>query len=116
MKTINLKGKEYAPVSERLKALHEEVAQLEGEDKHLRIETEVTLGENSVLVKATVTTYRGTFTGHSLGSFKNDKGVEKQESVAVGRALAFAGFTADGEIASYDEVKEFFEEKDNFGV
>ena len=35
------------------------------------------------------------------------KSFEKLESIAVGRALAFAGFSADGEIASFEEMEEY---------
>lgn len=36
-----------------------------------------------------------------------DKGFEKGQTIAVGRALAFLGYLASGEIASSEEMKEF---------
>lgn len=38
---------------------------------------------------------------------KDEKGYEKQETIAVGRALALLGYAASGEIASYEEMEEF---------
>lgn len=58
-------------------------------------------------------------TGHSMGEInKTDKSgksaekvFEKQESIAVGRALALLGYGADGEIASSEEMEEFLANK-----
>ena len=61
-----------------------------------------------VMFRAAVTTKKGTFTGHSFGKIGNkQKQFEKQETIAVGRALAFAGYLASGEIASYEEMSDF---------
>ena len=38
---------------------------------------------------------------------KAEKGYEKQETIAVGRALALLGYAASGEIASAEEMEEF---------
>jgi hypothetical protein len=38
---------------------------------------------------------------------------EKEETLAVGRALAFIGYATDGEIASFEEMENFLEHKDN---
>lgn len=105
MKTINLKGKDYAPVSARLEEIHKEIAN--ADDKNLSITTEVTFQEGYAYFKATIQCYRGTFTGHSFGQLKQEKALEKLETVAVGRALAFAGYLAGGEVASYDEIEKF---------
>lgn len=54
-------------------------------------------------------------TGHSMGEIggekKKEKVFEKQESIAVGRALALLGYGADGEIASSEEMEAFLEHK-----
>lgn len=110
MKTINLKGKEYAPVSARVEQFHKDHA--DGS-----ITTETTFVEGHVVVKATITFLQGddkvptirTFTGHAYGKVGIEKAFEKIETTAVGRALAFAGYLAGGEIASYDEMKNFEE-------
>jgi len=38
---------------------------------------------------------------------QTEKGYEKQETIAVGRALALLGYAASGEIASAEEMEEF---------
>ena len=103
MKTINLKGKEYAPVSER-------VGQLHSDYKEASITTNYDFKEGFVIFSALVKNERGEFTGHAFGKIGQEKAFEKIETTAVGRALAFAGYLAGGEIASYDEVKDFIEE------
>lgn len=100
MKTINLKGKEYAPVSERVSQFHKDHSKGS-------IETETTFSEGHLVVKATVTFDARGFTGHAFGKVQGEKAFEKLETTAVGRALAFAGYLAGGEIASYDEMEEF---------
>lgn len=100
MKTINLKGKQYAPVSARVEQFHTD-------HQDGSITTETTFAEGHVIVKATVSFGERVFNGHSYGTVKGEKAFEKLETTAVGRALAFAGYLAGGEIASYDEMQEF---------
>jgi len=106
MKTISLKGREYAPVSARVEQFHKDY----GDGS---ITTETTFSEGHVIVKATITFSASneaptrTFTGHSYGKVGTEKAFEKLETTAVGRALAFAGYLAGGEIASYDEMEAF---------
>lgn len=101
-------GAEYARVPERLKLFREDCP------KGV-IETEQKINEDgSVMFKATVFkdgTDRtvGSATGHSLGNTKGIKAFEKQETIAVGRALALLGYLASGEIASSEEMNEYFE-------
>lgn len=103
MKTINIKGKEYVPVSERVKEAHE--SKLE----NLDIKTEIlTNTEKNVVVKATVTTPFGEFTGHSQADWgagmMGKVALENAETSAIGRALGFAGFGIVDGIASADEI------------
>ena len=108
MKTINLKGKEYAPVSARVEQFHKDHS--DGS-----ITTETTFSDGHVIVKATITFGQSdagiptcrTFTGHAYGKVGTEKAFEKLETTSVGRALAFAGYLAGGEIASYDEMEAF---------
>ena len=91
-------GKEYKTVAERLE---------EAKDDILSINTEVLYIEPKVMVKATVTTKKGVFTGISAANpdkmIEEKTPVEVAETSAVGRALAFAGY-AGTEIASADEM------------
>lgn len=103
MKTINIKGKEYVPVVERVKEAHLQ-------DKDVSITTEVVEFGTRVSVKATVTFNGKTFTGHSQAEYKQgmmgDVALEVAETSAVGRALGFAGIGIDTGIASADEIRK----------
>lgn len=103
--TVKLQGGvEYAKVSTRLVEFHEDNAECS-------IETDVQFqtGENTwVVITAKVSCPRGQFVAHSMDTFKGkQKFLEKLETVAVGRALAFAGYMASGEIASFEEMDVF---------
>ena len=109
IKTVTLKGKEYAPVHERIKAFHDKY-------KQGSITTSYEFKEGYVIFKATVTplvdkneewTQERYFTGHAFGKVGTEKAFEKIESVAIGRALAIAGFGADGSIASFEEIQQW---------
>lgn len=49
------------------------------------------------------------FNGGSSGKVMDEKSYEKLETIAVGRALAFAGYLSDGEIASLEEMAKYEE-------
>ncbi len=104
MKTIKFHGKDYVPVNERVKAIHEDLA-----DVPFSIETELIVQAlPAVAFKATVTIGERTFTGHSAAN--PDKAIEKvspyevAETSAIGRALGFAGYGIEDSIASADEI------------
>lgn len=103
MKTINIKGKEYIPVVERVKEAH-------NLDKDVSIITDVVEFGTRVSVKATVTFKGKVFTGHSQAEYKDgmmgDVALEVAETSAVGRALGFAGIGIETGIASADEMRK----------
>ena len=107
IKTINLKGKQYAPVGERIKALHDEYTDA-------KIKTSYEFKDGWVIFKATLTPDISKperyFTGHSFGKVNAEKALEKLETVAIGRALAIGGFAPDGSIASAEEMQKFMEQ------
>jgi len=100
--TIAIHGKTYYPVASRLQMLHD------NNFERIEITTEVLFTEPVVVIKATVTTPMGIFTG--ISSANPAKSIEKAnpfevaETSAVGRALAFAGYGAIESIASADEM------------
>ena len=104
MKTINIKGKEYVPVVERVKEAH-------AQDKELSITTEI-IGDsaNRVVIKATVTFKGKTFTGHSQSEYgkglMGGVALEVAETSAIGRALGFANIGLLDGIASADEMRK----------
>jgi len=101
-------GADYAKVPARLKKFHELY-------KNGKIETEYNLTEAMICFKTKITPDTENperfFTGHSLGKLEKAKAFEKLETISVGRALAFLGLLADGDIASYEEMQEY--RKDN---
>ena len=104
MKTINIKGKEYVPVVERVKEAHKL-------DENVSITTEI-IAEvgNRVSVQATVIFKGKTFTGHSQAEYgkgmMGDVALEVAETSAVGRALGFANVGLVDGIASADEMRK----------
>ena len=100
---VNIHGKEYKTVAERLS----EVAS-DTKGKY-SLKTKVIGDVNgTVLIKATLELERGTFVGHAYeredaGYINKTSHVENCETSAIGRALASAGY-AGSEFASADEV------------
>ena len=104
LKTIKLQGKDYVQVNERLQYFNDTY-------KNGKIFTKPSMVEDAVYFKAVVTPDvdkpERTFTGHSFGNIKKEKALEKLETVAVGRALAFMGIGIVDSIASADEMQNF---------
>ena len=104
-KTVNIKGKEYVEVNERVKYFREEY-------KGWAIETEMLSNDEGVCVfKASIKDEAGVVkaVGHAYekesSSFINKTSyIENCETSAVGRALGFLGIGIDASIASSDEV------------
>lgn len=100
---INIHGKQYVTVAERVIAAHED-------SKFEKLETEVLSHEPLVVIKATVTVMGRSFTGISAAN--PSKSIEKMspyevaETSAVGRALGFAGFGVIEGIATADEMSK----------
>ena len=103
MKTINIKGKEYVPVVERVKEAHKL-------DQKVSITSEAINTDTRVIVKATVIFNGITYTGYSQAEW--GKGImggvalEVAETSAIGRALGFANIGLLDGIASADEMRK----------
>lgn len=110
--TIDLKGKAYAQVKDRIK-------EFRSENPNGLIETTPTVTPDSIIFKARIVKDKSNpasaeATGHSMAKFTEktiEKQFEKQETIAVGRALALLGYASDGEIASSDEMEAFLADK-----
>jgi hypothetical protein len=105
MKTINIKGKEYVPVVERVKEAHRL------NDDKLTIQTAIISNdEKRVVVKAEVMVNGRWYTGHSQAEWgKGMMGgvaLEVAETSAIGRALGFANIGLIDGIASADEMRK----------
>jgi hypothetical protein len=116
MKTVNIKGKEYVPVNERIKFFREN-------HKSLSIVSEI-LSDNDekVVIKASIIDSAGVVlaTGHAYeikgSSFINKTSyIENCETSAWGRVLGCFGIGIDDSIASSNEVRTAIEQqnKDN---
>lgn len=106
MKSINIKGKEYYPVVERVKEAHEI-----WKDEIFSIETEILSNTpERVVVVARVTVGDRVYKGHSQAEWgkgmMGNVALEVAETSAVGRALGFAGIGIDTGIASADEMRK----------
>lgn len=104
-------GAEYAYVADRLKQFREDCP-------NGLIETSPTIRENGQLMftarvlKDKSKPESAEATGHALGKNTGAKAFEKLETQAVGRALALLGYLASGDIASAEEMEEFYEYQD----
>lgn len=101
---IQIHGKTYFTVAERIQEFHEKFP-----DGSITTEIINTSDQELIRVKASVHLDGRLFTGHAeevRGSTQINKTnpLENCESSAVGRALAFLGLGADESIASADEV------------
>jgi len=101
--SVNIHGKEYITVAERVQEFHND-----SKNETVSIITELLPHPTQVIVRAIVTTNKGTFSGISAAN--PAKPIEKMspyevaETSAVGRALGFAGYGAVDSIASADEM------------
>lgn len=97
--SVNIHGKQYITVAERV--------QEAGKD-FVALETEVLQHSPVVVIKATVTTTKGVYSGISsanpLKAIEKTNPYEVAETSAVGRALGFAGYGIVEGIASADEM------------
>ena len=105
MKTINIKGKEYVPVVERVKEFH-----LQFPEGSIQTAIISEPSDTRVVVKATVYIGDKVFTGHSQAEWgKGMMGgvaLEVAETSAIGRALGFANIGLIDGIASADEMRK----------
>ncbi len=110
--TIDLKGKAYAQVKDRLKEFRHD-------NPNGLIETTPTFLDDGIMFKARILKDKADLTsaeatGHSFAKTTEkdkEKQFEKQETIAVGRALALLGYASDGEIASSDEMEAFLADR-----
>lgn len=98
---MNFIPKDYVSVATRVDQFHTD------HEKDISIDTVFTLQGDVACFKAIVKTKKGTFSGSSFGKLGREKAFEKLETVAVGRALAFAGYETRDGIASKEEMEVF---------
>ena len=110
VQTMNLQGQEYAKVPERLRLFREDCP-----NGSIKTEFKIdgdTLIFTAYILKDKADPNSADATGHSMAKMSNkQKEFEKQETIAIGRALAILGYLASGEVASSEEMEAFNEYK-----
>jgi hypothetical protein len=115
--TIKLQGKEYAQVAERVKKFREDFPNSKIITKNVFTETGGT--EFNTYVWRDRKDYisgdldSADSTGTARGATDKEKDFEKLETISVGRALALLGYLASGEIASFEEMENYYAEKES---
>lgn len=105
IKTVDIKGKDYAQVNDRVKAFRELCP-------NGAITTDILdMADGVVTMKATVYDEGGNILGTGLAQEKESSSfinktsyIENCETSAVGRALGFAGIGVDGSMCSAEEL------------
>lgn len=108
-KSVNIKGKEYVEVSERVKHFHDMYA-----DKAKSITTEILhyyQDKGLWVVRATVQVGDDVYTGlaqelEGVGMVNSTSALENAETSAIGRALGFLNIGVVDGIASVDEINK----------
>ena len=110
-KTISLQGKDYAQVHDRIKEFRTDCPNGSIETKPEMLDDGQMFFQATV-IKDLSDESSARATGSSYGKSTGTKSFEKNETIAVGRALAFLGYGADGAIASSEEMEDFFAYKE----
>lgn len=113
MKSINIKGKEYIPVNERVKEFRAKYPE------YTVLSEIVSLDENSVVMVARVYDPNGKVVANgyaqedrNASNINKTSYVENCETSAVGRALGMFGIGIDASMASADEVANAIERQE----
>lgn len=117
LKTINLQGKEYAQVAERVKTFREQFPNSKIITKNLLTEEGGTEFNTYIwrdrkdYISGDLNSADSTGTARSITG-KKDKDFEKLETISVGRALALLGYLSSGEVASFEEMETYYADKE----
>jgi hypothetical protein len=116
--TIKLQGKDYAQVSERVKQFRADYPNSKIITKQSMAVDMESQDFNAYIWRDRKDYISGDLdsadsTGTARGILKTQKDFEKLETIAVGRALALLGYLASGEIASFEEMEEFYAKKES---
>jgi len=114
LKTINIKGKEYVEVNERLIFFRKNYK------NHSLITDVIEKTDDTILIKATVLNENGVAIATGLAeevkgsTFINKTSyVENCETSAIGRCLGCLGIGIDNSVASYEEVANAIKQQSN---
>lgn len=121
MTKTDIKGSDYAPVNERIKAYRKVyptgsiITKIEEvKDDYVRIRVEVTDEQDRVIATGTASE---TLTGDAKKDYINKTSmIENCETSAAGRALGFAGFGVDKAVASAEDIERNKENSKRFEI
>lgn len=108
--TINLKGNDYATVPERLKRFREEHPNADIQSKpQWNPDGSLDFMTRIIVDQKDEYSAKGTGWAHySENELKQPKAYEKLQTISKGRALADIGYLNNGDIASTEELEEFY--------
>lgn len=102
---------EHAKVKDRLKAFWEDSPR--GKIETSSVKDSETITFKTFILADKSNEYSREATGHAQATLPlGEKDYEKLETISVGRALALLGYATDGEVASFEEMQDFLNEKD----
>ena len=105
MKTIEIHGKKYVTVNERVKYFRENFPNWVIKTKFLEVSSEYAICRTKIIDDRGLLVATGhAFEQKSTSGINKTSHVENCETSSVGRALAFVGIAIDGGIASLDEI------------
>lgn len=104
LKSIDIKGKAYSLINERVKYFKENVPDGVIRTELLNFNADMALFKAEIIVNGTVVSNGHAFEEKNSSFINKTSYIENAETSAIGRALAFYGIGIDASIASYDEV------------
>ena len=104
LKPMDIKGKQYIPVSERVKAFRALCPDGRIETELVKYEDAIIIMKTSVFVNDDLKATGWAKEVEGSSNINRTSALENCESSAVGRALGFMGIGVDTSIASYEEV------------
>lgn len=104
IKTVNIKGKDYSPVQERITAFRKVYPEGFIRTQLLSVEAGVCIMRAEVGIGETILGTGTAYENEKSSYINKTSYIENCETSAVGRALGMAGFGIDASVASLEEV------------
>lgn len=116
MKSINIKGKEYITVNERIKYFNEHFPKWQMLTSYPILQDDQCLCEAKIFDEDGKEVRNGHAHEFRKGNINMTSMIENAETSAVGRALGMLGIGIDTSVASADEVRMAIEQQENINV
>jgi len=111
--TMKVSGGDYSKVPTRLKEFRQDNPRASVTSKHEMLEDGGVIFTTTI-IKDKKDEYSADSTGtayYNVSEMKKPKAFEKLETVSVGRALSLIGYLNNGEVASTEEMEDFYSYK-----